>query len=90
VRCIHKAVMTPASLAQLWRQLDDVSKKAVASAYHNGGSSTRLRFWPNTVPCLSDRKASGPGSKTDFAGPVSLLALPYYAHNIYNPILPLI
>jgi hypothetical protein len=37
VGCIHQAVMGSKSLRQLWQQLDDLSKKAVAVAYHNDG-----------------------------------------------------
>ena len=37
VRCIHKTMMTPDSLRQMWQQLDDISQKAVAAAYHNAG-----------------------------------------------------
>ncbi len=44
VRCIHRAVMTPESLRQLWRQLDDLSKKAVAAAYHNDGEFNASAF----------------------------------------------
>jgi hypothetical protein len=44
VRCIHKAVMTPVSLRSLWNQLDELSKKAVAVAYHNDGEFNRDAF----------------------------------------------
>ncbi|MFN8454946.1 MAG: hypothetical protein U0401_09815 [Anaerolineae bacterium] len=44
VRCIHRAVMSPASLRGLWHQLDELSQKAVASAYHNDGEFNRAAF----------------------------------------------
>src|SRR6185295_7969400 len=44
VRCIHKVVMTPTSLEKLWGQLDDLSKKAVAAAYHNDGEFNSTAF----------------------------------------------
>lgn len=37
VRHIHNVMMTPTTLATLWRKLDPLSQKAVASAYHNAG-----------------------------------------------------
>lgn len=37
VRCIHKTMLTPESLRKMWQRLDDLSKKAVAAAYHNDG-----------------------------------------------------
>lgn len=44
VRCIHRVVMTPASLRGLWNRLDELSKKAVAAAYHNDGEFNRTAF----------------------------------------------
>lgn len=44
VRCLHRAVMTPVSLKQLWQQLDALSQKAVAAAYHNGGEFDSSAF----------------------------------------------
>ncbi|MBN1217492.1 MAG: hypothetical protein JXM69_01070 [Anaerolineae bacterium] len=44
VRCIHCTVMKPESLRQVWRQLDDLSKKAVAAAYHNDGEFNQSAF----------------------------------------------
>jgi hypothetical protein len=44
VRCLHRAVMTPGSLKQLWQQLDELSRKAVAVAYHNGGEFDASAF----------------------------------------------
>ncbi|MCL4299398.1 MAG: hypothetical protein KJ077_26925 [Anaerolineae bacterium] len=89
VRCIHKAVMTPASLAQLWGRLDDVSKKAVASAYHNGGEFNATAFLAQ-YGSLPQR----PQSKWSWTVKPILLdlflhsPLPYYTRSVYNPILP--
>lgn len=44
VRCIHRVLMTPESLRQMWQQLDEVSRKAVASAYHNDGYFDKMAF----------------------------------------------
>lgn len=37
VRYLYERLTHPDSLAQLWKSLDDLSKKAVAAAYHGGG-----------------------------------------------------
>lgn len=89
VRCIHKVVMTPDSLGQLWRKLDDLSKKAVASAYHNGGEFNATAFLAQ-YGSLPER----PRSKWSWDVKPILLdlflysSMPYYAQNIYNPTLP--
>lgn len=44
VRCIHRALMIPESLRQLWQRLDYLSQKAVAAAYHNDGEFNRSAF----------------------------------------------
>jgi hypothetical protein len=44
VRCIHKTLTTPASLRDLWHKLDDLSKKAVAAAYHSEGEFNPTAF----------------------------------------------
>lgn len=44
VRCIHRTMMKPDSLRQLWSRLDDLSKKAVATAYHNDGEFNQTAF----------------------------------------------
>ena len=41
---IRQAVTTPASLHGLWRNLDDLSKKVVAAAYHNDGEFNPTAF----------------------------------------------
>jgi hypothetical protein len=89
VRCIHKTIMTPASLAHLWGRLDDVSKKVVASAYHNGGEFNATAFLAQ-YGSLPQR----PQSKWSWEVKPILLDLflyspmPYYTQSIYNPILP--
>jgi hypothetical protein len=37
VRCIQQALLNPDLLRQVWQQLDELSQKAVAAAYHNEG-----------------------------------------------------
>jgi hypothetical protein len=44
VRCIRQSLLTPGSLRQLWQRLDDLSKKAVAAAYHNEGEFNESAF----------------------------------------------
>ncbi len=44
VRCIHKTLTTPALLRDLWHKLDDLSKKAVAAAYHSEGEFDPTAF----------------------------------------------
>lgn len=44
VRCIHAAVMKPDSLKKLWQRLDDLSRKAITSAYHNDGQFSATAF----------------------------------------------
>ncbi len=44
VSCIHKTLLSPASLRSLWNKLDDLSKKAVAAAYHNDGQFNPAAF----------------------------------------------
>jgi hypothetical protein len=44
VRCIHRTVMVPESLRQLWPRLDALSQKAVAAAYHNDGEFNQTAF----------------------------------------------
>ncbi len=89
VRCIHKVVMTPASLEKLWQQLDDLSKKAVAAAYHNDGEFNATAFVAQ-YGALPER----PQSKWSWEVKPILLDLflyapqPYYTFNAANPILP--
>ncbi|GAB4411846.1 MAG: hypothetical protein Fur0044_06060 [Anaerolineae bacterium] len=89
VRCIHKVVMTPDSLRRLWDKLDDLSKKAVASAYHNGGEFNATAFVAQ-YGSLPER----PQSRWSWQAQPILLDLflytptPYHAFNVYNPILP--
>ncbi|MFC1975781.1 hypothetical protein ACFLXQ_05245 [Chloroflexota bacterium] len=44
VRCIHRTVMQPESLRQVWSQLDELSKKVIAAAYHNEGEFDQSAF----------------------------------------------
>ena len=89
VRCIHKIVMTPDSLGRLWDKLDDLSKKAVGSAYHNEGEFNASAFVAQ-YGSLPER----PQSKGSWEVKPVLLDLflysptPYHAFNVYNPILP--
>ncbi|MBI1882562.1 MAG: hypothetical protein HYR94_30680, partial [Chloroflexi bacterium] len=89
VRCIHKVVMTPASLERLWNQLDDLSQKAVAAAYYNDGEFNATAFIAQ-YGSLPER----PQSKWSWETKPILLdlflhvPLPSYAFNAYNPILP--
>ncbi len=41
---LHRTVMKPESMKQVWRQMDDLSKQAVASAYHNDGEFEATAF----------------------------------------------
>lgn len=36
-QCLVDVLLSPDSLAQIWQAMDDLSRKAVASAYHHGG-----------------------------------------------------
>jgi hypothetical protein len=89
VKCIYKTLMIPASLEFLWRQLDSLSKKAVAAAYHNGGEFNAAAFEAQ-YGSLPER----PQSKWSWDVKPALLDLflyaphAYFAHNTYNPILP--
>lgn len=90
VRCIHKVVMTPDSLRRLWDKLDGLSKKAVASAYHNGGEFNATAFVAQ-YGSLPERPQS---SRFSWEIKPILLDLflyaptPYHAFNIYSPVLP--
>ncbi len=44
VRSIHRTMLKPDSLRQVWAKLDDLSKKAVAVAYHNDGEFNQAAF----------------------------------------------
>ena len=44
MRCIHRMVMQPESLRQVWSQLDELSKKVIAAAYHNEGEFNQPAF----------------------------------------------
>jgi hypothetical protein len=44
VRYIVERLTTPASLEEIWRQLDTLSQKALAHAYHNGGELDEEAF----------------------------------------------
>ncbi|NJN94255.1 MAG: hypothetical protein HC875_09275 [Anaerolineales bacterium] len=90
VRCIHKIVMTPDSLRRLWDKLDDLSKKAVASAYHNGGEFNAAAFVAQ-YGSLPDRPQSSRFSWEIKPIPLDLFLYsptPYHAFNIYSPVLP--
>ena len=89
VRCIHKAVMTPTSLERLWAKLDNLSKKAVAAAYHNDGefNATAFAAQYGSLP-------EHPQSQWSWEAKPILLdlflysPLPRQAFNVYNPIIP--
>ena len=89
VRCIHKAVMTPTSLERLWAKLDNLSKKAVAAAYHNDGEFNATAFAAQ-YGSLPER----PQSQWSWEAKPILLdlflysPLPRQAFNVYNPIIP--
>ena len=44
VRCIHRAIMVPESLNRLWQQMDPLTQKAIAAAYHNEGEFNATAF----------------------------------------------
>ena len=44
VRSIHRTMLKPDSLRQVWVKLDDLSKKAIAAAYHNDGEFNQAAF----------------------------------------------
>lgn len=44
VECIRQALLNPASLRALWEKMDNLSRRAVASAYHNGGEFNSAAF----------------------------------------------
>jgi hypothetical protein len=41
----------PVALAEIWRRLDPLSQKAVATAYYAGASSPRKPSSPSTASC---------------------------------------
>jgi hypothetical protein len=89
VRCIHKVVMTPASLEKLWQKLDDLSKKAVAAAYHNDGEFNATAFVAQ-YGSLPERSQSRWAWETKAILLDLFLYSParYQAFNVYNPVLP--
>ncbi|HEX9922338.1 MAG TPA: hypothetical protein VGD99_06725 [Anaerolineae bacterium] len=44
VRCIQRTLLTPESLHGVWAQLDNLSKKAIAMAFHNDGHFDAVAF----------------------------------------------
>lgn len=44
VECIQRALLAPASLRGLWEKMDNLSRRAVTSAYHNGGEFNSAAF----------------------------------------------
>ncbi len=44
ISCLFRTLTDPELLRQLWRQLDDLSQKAVTAAYHNGGELDATAF----------------------------------------------
>jgi hypothetical protein len=49
VGCIRRTLLTPESLHAVWGQLDTLSKKAVAMAYHNQGKFFIDGKWKNKM-----------------------------------------
>lgn len=89
VRCIHQTLLTPASFQRLWHQLDNLSKKAVAAAYHNEGEFNATAFVAQ-YSSLPER----PQSKWSWEFKPILLDLflysptPYHAYAASTPIIP--
>jgi len=78
VGCIHRTLMQPESLRQLWAQMDDLSKKVVAAAYHNDGE-----FNPTAFIAQYGRLPERPQSRWYWQQPPILVDL-----FIYNGLLP--
>ncbi|MBN1994685.1 MAG: helicase-associated domain-containing protein [Anaerolineae bacterium] len=78
VRCIHRAVMVPELLRQLWQQMDDLSKKAIAAAYHNDGEFNQRAFVAQ-YGSLPERPQSGWGWRSN------PILLDLFLHNGHLP-----
>ncbi len=79
VDCITQAMLNPVSLRQLWEQLDNLAKRAVAAAYYNEGEF-------NTTAFVAQYGSLPPRPKKVIAGwhydQPSLLDL--FLHNVHS------
>lgn len=85
VRCLQAALTKPDSLKKLWQRLDDLSRKAIAGAYHNDG-----QFNASAFVAQYGQLPARPQSRWFWQPQLILLDLFIYDNQLPSDLLPLL